>query len=156
VEAYGPEEAWAVASEMYPEETMDAELFAELADQIREVQGYAAVDAVCDSYVTPSFVGSGKVKNGEFYRSKLVTARVVPSIGDGIFGEVRLNEFPFPIRVSGNAGNARATVALAHELAHVANQLYKLGLTHNQVHDIGVFYATEGVPALAAMKEHAR
>jgi hypothetical protein len=71
-----------------------------------------------------------------------------------VFGEVHLSQLPFPLHVSANSSEPRATVALAHELAHVANKLYKLPLNHHQVHDLGVFFGTEGFPLYRQFVKH--
>jgi hypothetical protein len=96
----------------------------------------------------------GVLPPGEFYRGSNVTARLSPILGDGIYGEVVLNDLPFPVTISSKYGPGRARIALAHELAHVANKLYKFGLNHEQVHDLGVYYATEGIPAMEALQKH--
>jgi hypothetical protein len=95
----------------------------------------------------------GRLPQGKFYKSSLVEASLTSSLEDGTFGQVNLGtSFPLPISISTNYGPARAKVSSAHELAHVANQLFKLGLSHPQVHELGVFYATEGVPMLNALE----
>jgi hypothetical protein len=95
---------------------------------------------------------SGKLPVGTFYKSKLVKASLRNDLSKGVYGMVELHDSPFPISVSSNHGPARARIALAHEIGHVANRLYKLGLPHSKVHDLGVFYATEGAPALSALE----
>lgn len=96
----------------------------------------------------------GALPEGEFYRSQLVSASVRKDLGRDVFGMVHLNRFPFPVAISGAHGPVRARIALAHELAHVANKVYKMGIPHSAVHDLGVFYATEGLPALRALEAH--
>jgi hypothetical protein len=97
---------------------------------------------------------SGSLPRGEFFRSRLITASVTPGLGGGVHGEVNLSRMPFKIRVSRDNTPARAEMVVAHELAHVANKVYKLGLPHRAVHDLGVFYATEGLPLYSALLEH--
>lgn len=109
----------------------------------------------CDA--CPSMRGFlGRLPTGPFYSGRVVTASVSNRLGDGIYGQVDLSELPFRIDVSSKHGTGRARVALAHELAHVADQLYKLGLSHPQVHDLGVFFASEGIPALRALEQQAK
>lgn len=96
----------------------------------------------------------GALPEGTFYKSNLINAAVKRRIGEGTYGMVHLNKFPFPVTISGDHGPVRARIALAHELAHVGNKLYKLGIPHSAVHDLGVFYATEGLPALRALEQH--
>jgi hypothetical protein len=89
---------------------------------------------------------------GIFYRSSQITAELTDRLGPSVFGQVTLSDLPFRIEISRQYGKARAQIALAHEIAHVANQMLKLGMSHDKVHSLGVFYATEGLPALLAMK----
>jgi hypothetical protein len=97
----------------------------------------------------------GKLPPGTFFRSNLVTASVRRDLGNQVYGEVHLGKMPFPLYIAGNNKDPRARIALAHELAHVATKLYKLPLAHGQVHDLGVFFATEGLPTLQAYERYA-
>lgn len=97
---------------------------------------------------------TGRIPSGTFFRSRLVDASVKPSLGRGVHGEVHLKTMPFALHIAGDQVPARAGISLAHELAHVAARLYKLPLRHDQVHQLGVFFATEGVPALLSLERH--
>lgn len=92
----------------------------------------------------------GRLPEGRFYKSSMIEGRLSRGLGAGVHGDVRLGTFPFPIRVSADHTAARGAVSLAHELAHVADAMFKLGLSHDKVHTLGTFYATEGLPALKA------
>lgn len=108
--------------------------------------------APCDKGNGPSWYG--ELPTGVFFESDLVKASIKRTLGDEVYGQVDLGHLPFKVDISGNHGGARAGIALAHELAHVADKLYKLGLSHDKVHDLGVFYATQGFPAWAAFRRH--
>lgn len=113
---------------------------------------YRAPDpSSCYPCRSPDRFEGPNVPEGEFYRSNLVSASVESDLGGEIYGMVRMNKLPMPIKIAGRFGPVRARIALAHELGHVANKLYKLGLSHDKVHQLGVFYATEGVPALVSL-----
>lgn len=92
----------------------------------------------------------GRLPSGRFYSSALVQGSLSRDLGDGVHGEVKLGTLPFPIRISAHHTAARGAIALAHELAHVANLLYKMGLPHDKVHELGAFFATEGLPMMKA------
>lgn len=98
---------------------------------------------------------AGSIPSGEFYRSPLVVARV-SSEPLAYFGEVDLGTRPFSVTIGGNTGEGRAVVTLAHEFAHIADKLYKLGLTHEQVHALGIFTAENVFPAYEAWSRHLR
>jgi hypothetical protein len=102
--------------------------------------------AYCDN--VPEF--EGRLPPGQFYKGSMVNA-TLEDLGGDVFGMVNLRTLPFPISISSSHGGGRARVALAHELAHVADKLFKLGLSHDKVHDVGVFFASEGIPAFQAL-----
>lgn len=96
----------------------------------------------------------GELPTGEFYRSNLVRASLVKTLGDGTYGMIDFgHDFPLPISISARHGPARAKISAAHELAHLVDQRNKFGLSHQQVHELGMFYAEEGVPMLNALQE---
>jgi hypothetical protein len=69
-----------------------------------------------------------------------------------VFGQVDINRMPFSMSISGEHGPVRASIAMAHEMAHVADQMLKLGMSHDKVHSLGEFYFREGLPALESLK----
>lgn len=148
----GPGEAFASLVEEDPnaEELLDA--LSILADgrvipsKMKDQLHFGETCDLCDGILSPDF--SGRLPSGTFYRSNLITASLSQGLGRNVYGQVTLSDMPFPISINSQVGSGRARIALAHELAHVANKVYKLQLPHGQVHDLGVFYATEGFPAL--------
>jgi len=120
-----------------------------------EVAYYRApADGLCSGCGARSSDFSGNLPIGEFYRSNLLTARVSRDLGHNVFGEIRLSSLPFPIQVSGQTSDPRARIALAHEVVHAADRLLKIGMSHDQVHHMGVLMATEGLPLLKAYERH--
>jgi hypothetical protein len=109
-------------------------------------------DEACSVCKTKLGDFSGRITPGQFYKSSLIDARVSQDMGGGVFGEVNLSRVPFKVRINGRNSDGRARIALSHELAHVANKVYKLGLNHDKVHDLGVFYGVEGIPLLNAFE----
>jgi hypothetical protein len=95
-------------------------------------------------------------KTGVFYRSNLVEARLVPDLGEGVYGQIDMVGLPRPIAISVRSGPARARISLGHELAHLMNADLKLGRSHDTVHAIGHMLATEAYPAMQALDEFAR
>jgi hypothetical protein len=151
--------------EGYPyEEFESSEEFDELADACAFALGHPSnlspvqrdgTDYACSCGGLRLRDFSGPLPSGTFFNSRLVRGRI-ETLPDGVFGQVDLSDTPFSLSISNSAGPARARIALAHELAHVANKLYKLGLSHSAVHDLGVFYSTEGLPALQSLSNQAR
>lgn len=92
---------------------------------------------------------AGDLPAGKFYESRLLTAELV-DMPQGSFGEIELKGMPFKLRVSSRSGSGRGAIAFAHELAHLFDKVLKLGLSHQQVHSLGVAWATEGFPAFQA------
>jgi len=72
------------------------------------------------------------------------------SLPPGVFGETQLDTRPFVITLNPNVVKSRAEVSLAHELVHVLSELYKLDLTHEQIHDVAPFIVSEIVPTINA------
>lgn len=98
---------------------------------------------------------SGNLKPGVFFSSPSVVASITPD-NPGWFGEVNLATYPYTLRLGNGSGEGRSTVSLAHELAHIANRMYKLDLSHEQVHEVGVFFGQTGFPAYASFLKHIR
>lgn len=96
---------------------------------------------------TPASFG----RPGTFYKSSLVQARLVDDLASGVYGQIEFADLPYKISIARRSGQGRARIALAHELAHLANRVYKLGLNHDKVHALGVFYASEGQKILNAL-----
>jgi len=99
-----------------------------------------------------SFWRDGALKEGEIYRSNMMRIGV-GTLPIGVHGETIIDQLPFDITISRDQVPARAQIALSHEVAHVMDETYKMGLTHEQVHDMGVFLTTEGLPALSALSD---
>lgn len=90
---------------------------------------------------------------GEFYRSNMVTAHIDPRMPQGLHGEISFKDWPFRIRVNANQADGRALVSLMHEMGHMFDRMLKLGLSHDQVHGLGILMATEALPAGIAYKQ---
>jgi hypothetical protein len=162
---YGVREGLNAISRYYPE---IFDLFVTMADYARlfpdRDEGYGprtgqmgTFDSDSDCAKCSTKLGDwsgGRIPTGTFYRSNLVTASVRRDLGNNVYGEVHLGQMPFPLIIAGSSRDPRAKIALAHELAHVATKLYKLPLNHNHVHDLGVFFATEGMPLMKAFERH--
>jgi hypothetical protein len=88
---------------------------------------------------------------GQIYKSSLVDVKLA-DLPHGIFGRTFINKRPFVVEVNRHIARPRQEATLAHELVHVADELWKLNLSHDQVHNLGVILSTEVEPALAALR----
>jgi len=113
---------------------------------LREIASDHGMECQYDDVSSLSF--SGSLRPGTFYSSSLLQAKIVPSAP--WFGEVELSDTPFQISINGSKGRGRASVSLVHELVHVMDRLFKLGLSHDQVHGLAIFMTGEVIPAINA------
>lgn len=91
-------------------------------------------------------------RTGQIARSRLLDVRFGPLERD-VHGETNLGTLPFSVTISPETSEGRGAVSLAHELVHVMDKLYKLNLTHEQVHALGIFLTTEVVPVFKALED---
>jgi len=92
---------------------------------------------------------SGLVYSGS--NIKVVSGDLPP----GVYGQVDLASRPFEITIARNITMPRALMSVAHEGVHLMDNIYKLGLSHERVHDLGVYLATEIIPAYNALAKTA-
>lgn len=114
-------------------------------------------DAICDCRYDIANAESykGPLVAGTFFQSPLVTAKVSHG-NEGFYGRISMGVLPHVITISNGIGSARAAIALTHELTHLANEMYKLGLQHHQVHELGVYFATQALPVIRAFEAQQR
>lgn len=89
---------------------------------------------------------------GTVYKSNWIEVEYT-ELPHGRYGQVLLTNRPFKIQINNRASKGRSEVSLMHEIVHVMDQLYKLNLTHERVHDIATFMVNEAVPAVVAAQE---
>jgi len=136
-------------------DAINGPLFDALAsfDGCEIARGKRESDTPCCSACAQDAEWYGLLPTGTFFKSGLISASLVNSLEEGVYGMVDLGaSFPVPVSISAKHGGARARISAAHELAHVGNALYKWGLPHTAVHELGVYYATEALPALQALE----
>lgn len=88
---------------------------------------------------------------GDIYRSNLIHVFFADP-GHAVHGETNLSRRPFTIKISPQTSAGRAEVTLVHEALHVADRLYKLNLSHDQIHSLAVLLTTEIIPSLRALE----
>jgi len=88
----------------------------------------------------------------EIFSSNWLKVELMP-MDDGIFGETDISERPFRIRLNSQKANSRVQLSALHEMLHVMNSVFKLNLTHQQVHDVAVFFTGDVVPAVLALQK---
>jgi hypothetical protein len=69
-----------------------------------------------------------------------------------IRGFVDLRTFPFKIRINSKSITARKLVSIVHEMLHIAAHLYKIPLSHHDLHSLAVFITTEMMPAMDKLR----
>lgn len=74
------------------------------------------------------------------------------TLGAGSFGRTFIKRRPQLIEIDAGHGAARTELSLIHELIHAADQLFKLGLTHNGVHELAYFMSGTGMSAIEAFR----
>lgn len=87
------------------------------------------------------------------YRGKIITLEVAP-MPEGDFGQVDLGQDPMEITINSKLAPSRQIISGTHEVLHVLFELHKIDATHEQLHGCSVTLATEGLPALNALKRH--
>jgi len=122
----------------------------------RVVKGYNSDKRMRDESVPcqsegPSFWRADGLSSGPVFDSNVVTVDV-GTLPDGVYGETQIDTLPFKVTINKDITGSRGQIALAHEMGHVMDETYKLNLSHDQVHQVGVFAATEMLPAMEAFK----
>jgi hypothetical protein len=119
-----------------------------------EMQERISSGVRCDMCDRPPNYFSGSIPAGTFFRSPLVQGRIANSMDGRIHGEISMAGTPFPITINSQQNAGRGLIAVAHELGHLVDAVYKFGLPHHQVHELGVFFATDGLAVLDAYRRH--
>jgi len=97
-----------------------------------------------------AFGVSGRLPAGPFFNSSWVDAKL-GDLPEGTFGMVDTGKRPFAVTINRNVELPRAQVSFAHEMLHVMNDLHKLGLPHDQLHNAAVMLVGEVLPGLNAL-----
>jgi len=116
----------------------------------------AADCSVCDASVhydqEDGFWAFPNGKTGEFYHSNLIDARLTPIPGR-VHGRTFLDAMPYRVEINSATSKGRAQLAASHEFVHIMDQVYKLGLSHDQVHALGNFLVTEALPGINKLNQ---
>lgn len=82
-----------------------------------------------------------------------MTLRENTGLRDGLYGFVNLSTTPFRIELNSKVIPARKMIALIHEMMHVWARMYKIPLTHDNLHRIAVGIHQDLLPVLKQLKE---
>lgn len=82
-----------------------------------------------------------------------MTLKMNGRLRDGLYGWVDLSKTPFEIQLNGRVLTKRKKVSLIHEMLHVWARMYKIPLTHDNLHRIAVGIETDLLPVLETLKE---
>lgn len=82
-----------------------------------------------------------------------MTLRYNRGLRNGLFGFVNLSTSPFRIEINNRVIPSRQLVALIHEMLHVWVKMYKIPVTHVNLHRIAVGIQNDLLPVLRQLKE---
>lgn len=108
----------------------------------------------CDACYDHAFWRRDTFTPGIFFNSSWFTGRLEP-MGDNDAGYIDVSSRPFEIVINSNYAVPRAQVAFAHEALHALNELQKLNLSHEQVHNTAIMLASEVLPGMMALNRKA-
>jgi hypothetical protein len=112
----------------------------------------ASVPCACPR--TEFWTRDDQIKPGRVYQGSAFSVDV-GDLPNGVYGEVDLSSRPFRMVINRRVMKPRALISFAHESMHIMDALYKLNLTHEQVHALGVYLAQEVMPAYNALDQRA-
>jgi hypothetical protein len=103
-----------------------------------------------DNAYDAAFNQPGRLPAGPFFSSSWVDAKL-GDLPEGTYGMVDTGKRPFQVTINRNVDLPRAQVSFAHEMLHVMNDLHKLGLPHDQLHNAAVMLVGEVLPGLVEL-----
>lgn len=71
---------------------------------------------------------------------------------DGLFGMVNLKTSPFQIQLNGKVVPMRKQISLIHEMLHVWTKLFKIPMSHPNLHRLAVGIHSDLLPVLKQLK----
>jgi hypothetical protein len=111
----------------------------------------AAQESICRCETPTFWLRDESLPAGRAFASNAFTV----DIGDlplGVYGEVDLGARPFRMTLNRRVKVPRMFASFSHEAFHIMDALFKLNLTHEQVHALGVYLAQEVMPAYHALE----
>lgn len=82
-----------------------------------------------------------------------MTLKMNGRLRDGLYGWVDLGKVPFEIQLNGRVLTQRKAVSLIHEMMHVWTRMYKIPLSHDNLHRISVGIMTDLLPVLDDLRK---
>jgi hypothetical protein len=151
--------AWAVANDapLPTDMLLDLAINTALDCQgcCKDERDYDCACCLQRDYYDAAFQAEGRLPAGPFFSSTWVDARLA-DMPDGTYGMVDTGSKPFKVTINRNVELPRAQVSFAHEMLHVMNDLHKLGLPHDQLHNAAVMLVGEVLPGLNAITAAAK
>lgn len=100
-----------------------------------------------------AFLSVGKLREGTFYSTPLFNATLTP-MSDDDFGQVDLSSQPFEIQLNSRMLYPRVKMSMVHEMMHILDDMHKLNLSHETVHELALMIVNDVLPGLSALAEH--
>jgi hypothetical protein len=97
-----------------------------------------------------AFYAPGSFTVGPVFRNDKFNIRL-DSLPPGDFGAVDLDTVPYEITLNADGSPGRIRVSLVHEILHVLDEQYKLGLSHDGLHVLACAIERDVLPPLVAL-----
>jgi len=90
--------------------------------------------------------------SGIFYSTPWFSAELT-DLPSGVYGMINTEKKPFRIRLNRNVPFPRMMVSAAHETLHAMADLYKLNVSHDQIHGLAFFLVDNVIPLLNSLSD---
>jgi len=90
--------------------------------------------------------------SGIFYSTPWFSAELT-DLPSGVYGMINTDKKPFRIRLNRNVPFPRMMVSAAHETLHAMADLYKLNVSHDQIHGLAFFLVDNVIPLLNSLSD---
>jgi hypothetical protein len=112
----------------------------------------AAGARVCFDRANNVFEVGASYTKGVLYKNELVKV-VMDDLDSDTMGITYFKPRPFLIVLNRNISPGRMEISLVHELLHVYTEVYKINLSHEQLHTLAVFIDTDIIPAVKYIRK---
>jgi len=99
------------------------------------------------------FVGTTVLRTGPFFTTPLFNAILEP-MPEQDFGQVDLSRKPYVITLNARMTYPRVQLSLVHEMLHVLDEMHKLNLPHDAIHELAIMLVDDVLPAVSALAEY--
>jgi Zn-dependent peptidase ImmA (M78 family) len=73
-------------------------------------------------------------------------------LADDLYGQVLVDHKPFIVTINANMTMPRIQISFIHELLHVYCEMYKVSLSHEQLHVLSVLLTNDILPGVRALE----